>query len=193
MASSDEFNRRRREEIDSLLHVESGRTNWELETQCKRHTKELLQALNYRANNLLSEKDDELLNARRRNVELQANIRRVQAEVYAWKSIADAGRAVAQNLQKTVQEAEARQKRNNGDDDNVALTESGVGSGETSVGSSDHSVDPRLACMVCVAREACMILMPCRHMCCCRPCAIAVKHCPICGTHNCHGLLVNME
>ena len=36
-------------------------------------------------------------------------------------------------------------------------------------------------CMVCNSGGACMMLLPCKHLCTCKPCAVHLRACPICG------------
>uniref|UniRef100_A0A7N0V3X0 RING-type domain-containing protein n=1 Tax=Kalanchoe fedtschenkoi TaxID=63787 RepID=A0A7N0V3X0_KALFE len=185
MASKD-IQRKREEELDNLLRVEQGgRMKRELQERSRRHNMELLQTLNHQASKLIKQKDDQLQQANQKNMELQANVNTVQTEVDAWKNRAMAGRAIVHNLHNEVEKA-TKKKEKKGEGSSSKKMES-------SVGSNDHVVDPARACKVCTIRETCMILMPCRHMCCCRPCAHAVKLCPICGAANRQGLHVAMD
>ncbi|PAN10506.1 hypothetical protein PAHAL_2G097400 [Panicum hallii] len=36
-------------------------------------------------------------------------------------------------------------------------------------------------CMVCNSGGACMMLLPCKHLCTCKPCGVHLTACPICG------------
>ena len=36
-------------------------------------------------------------------------------------------------------------------------------------------------CMVCNSGGASMMLLPCKHLCTCKPCAVHLRACPICG------------
>uniref|UniRef100_A0A4W3K893 RING-type domain-containing protein n=1 Tax=Callorhinchus milii TaxID=7868 RepID=A0A4W3K893_CALMI len=35
-------------------------------------------------------------------------------------------------------------------------------------------------CVVCLERESQMIFLPCGHVCCCQPCAVVLRTCPLC-------------
>lgn len=46
----------------------------------------------------------------------------------------------------------------------------------TSVGRTHTS----LLCKICCARDACMLILPCQHLCACKSCGINLIVCPIC-------------
>lgn len=49
-----------------------------------------------------------------------------------------------------------------------------------SVGRSTTRVVTRLLCKVCCARDACMLILPCQHLCACESCGISLTVCPLC-------------
>jgi E3 ubiquitin-protein ligase BOI and related proteins len=46
--------------------------------------------------------------------------------------------------------------------------------------STTRVVVTRLLCKVCCARDACMLILPCQHLCACESCGISLTVCPLC-------------
>ncbi|PIM99320.1 putative E3 ubiquitin ligase [Handroanthus impetiginosus] len=64
---------------------------------------------------------------------------------------------------------------------NAAQKKGGL-SGQPENGSdnaSEEGMKPDL-CVICVEREYNSVLLPCGHMCCCMPCSLCLKTCPLC-------------
>ncbi|KAF8731712.1 hypothetical protein HU200_015643 [Digitaria exilis] len=45
-----------------------------------------------------------------------------------------------------------------------------------------ENVRPTIFCRTCCSREACMLILPCQHVCACKPCGDNLTVCPMCGT-----------
>lgn len=52
------------------------------------------------------------------------------------------------------------------------------------VAKSTPSKEAALACVVCLEAPRQILLMPCRHVCCCKDCAERLERCPICRTET---------
>jgi len=44
-----------------------------------------------------------------------------------------------------------------------------------------ETTQPNLICKVCNSGNACMLVLPCQHLCACKPCGAWLAACPICG------------
>jgi len=49
-------------------------------------------------------------------------------------------------------------------------------------GTAPESTGRSVICRVCYSRAACMLLLPCRHICACKSCEVILTHCPICDS-----------
>ena len=47
-------------------------------------------------------------------------------------------------------------------------------------GTAPESTGRSVICRVCYSRAACMLVLPCRHICACKSCEVNLTHCPIC-------------
>jgi len=47
-------------------------------------------------------------------------------------------------------------------------------------GTAPESTGRSIICSVCYSRGACMLMLPCRHICACKSCEVILTHCPIC-------------
>jgi len=49
-------------------------------------------------------------------------------------------------------------------------------------GTAPESTGRSVICRVCYSRAACMLVLPCRHICACKSCEVTLTHCPICAS-----------
>ena len=49
-------------------------------------------------------------------------------------------------------------------------------------GTNPENTRRSIICSVCNSRGACMLLLPCRHICACKSCEVILTHCPICDS-----------
>jgi E3 ubiquitin-protein ligase BOI-like protein len=52
--------------------------------------------------------------------------------------------------------------------------------GSQGTAAADHT-SPTLTCSVCCFRGACMLILPCQHLCACKSCEVYLTLCPVCG------------
>lgn len=45
-----------------------------------------------------------------------------------------------------------------------------------------ENMRPTIFCRTCCSRGACMLFLPCQHVCACKSCAVNLTVCPMCGT-----------
>ena len=58
-------------------------------------------------------------------------------------------------------------------------------------GTAPESTGRSVICRVCYSRAACMLVLPCRHICACKSCEVTLTHCPICASSKANAVEVS--
>ena len=58
-------------------------------------------------------------------------------------------------------------------------------------GTAPESTGRSVICRVCYSRAACMLVLPCRHICACKSCEVTLTHCPICASTKANAVEVS--
>jgi len=58
-------------------------------------------------------------------------------------------------------------------------------------GTAPESTGRSVICRVCYSRAACMLVLPCRHICACKSCEVTFTHCPICASTKANAVEVS--
>ncbi|KAL6847450.1 hypothetical protein ACP4OV_023303 [Aristida adscensionis] len=145
-------------------------------------------------------KDEELARARWLAGALQERLRAACAEARAWRGAALAGEAAAPALRADLghalrAQADSASVRPTDVDADVLVED--VGSccyGDNDGGGVDHgsAASPWGACRGCGERAAAVLVLPCRHLSACAPCAGAAAACPACGSRKVGSVAVNL-
>ncbi|KAJ0974627.1 hypothetical protein J5N97_016592 [Dioscorea zingiberensis] len=185
-------------EIDALVRLQNERLRSGMEEIRKRHCRSMLSALEERVAKRMMEKEAELEMARRRNADLEEKVRQLAAENQIWFNVARNNEAVVSGLRSTLEQALLQRAavgepavEGVGDSDGVAFPvedaqsccfEAGVAGGDEEFAAQreNKALKRRMECKVCGEREACVLLLPCRHFCLCGVCESGVDACPIC-------------
>ncbi|KAK9716256.1 hypothetical protein RND81_06G221500 [Saponaria officinalis] len=168
------------DELNYFLNAQGEQLRRTLAEKTQRHYRALLHTAEEAVSRRVAEKQAEVETAIRRNVELQARAAQMSAEAQAWQAKAQNQELQAMSLQAQIQQA-IRGPNNIGGPLGQDREGSGAGDAESSY------VDPTSArrvrssgCKVCRTRDACVVLLPCRHLCVCVQCDNVAQTCPVC-------------
>ena len=148
----------------------------------QRHIASFLNAVDKAVTQKLREKELEIETMNRKNRELADRIKQAANEAQNWQYRARHNESMVHALQNNLKQAPAAQA--------AAADQGREGCGESEVDDAASSYDPNAgqqqqsmsvgACRVCMRREVCMLLLPCRHLCMCKECDRLVDACPVC-------------
>uniref|UniRef100_A0A0A9F614 RING-type domain-containing protein n=1 Tax=Arundo donax TaxID=35708 RepID=A0A0A9F614_ARUDO len=167
-------------EIDAFVRLENERLRAGLEEERRRHVRAVVLAVERAAARRLRAAEADLERALARNAELDEKLRQMGAEGQAWQGVASGHEAAAAGLRATIDQV--LQSPCAGAD--------GEGAGEAEDAESccfERQQVERAAngggraCRACGGAEACVLLLPCRHLCLCGGCEAAVDACPVCA------------
>ena len=166
-----------------------------LEAAWRRHARALASAVGRTAAGRMRAAESELDGALRRNGELEETARQMVAECQAWMGVARSHEAVAAGLRASLDQlllqsppcavatGGACEGHGETEDARSCCFEPGCSGGRGPQGAVEE-------CRSCGGGEACVLLLPCRHLCLCRACEAAVDACPVCAAAKNASLLV---
>lgn len=140
----------------------------------------------------IREKDSEVENLNKRNMELEEQMKHLATVVDAWQQRAKHNENLVNLLKYNLEQLHAQNRNNKegcGDsevDDMASCCNGGIG---LQLMLKENIDSKETACKVCGGNEACMLLLPCRHLCLCKECESKLSFCPQCQSSK----LIGME
>ncbi|KAL3616741.1 hypothetical protein CASFOL_039135 [Castilleja foliolosa] len=184
-------------EIDAIISQHTKKIRYELEERQKQQARMLAAALGEGVMRKLNEKDEQIQRMGKLNLALQERVKSLYVENQLWRDLAQSNEATANSLRSNLEQVLLHV----GGDENfsggcAAAVEEDV---ESCCGSSDDGKSGGYgdrACRMCGEKEACVLLLPCRHLCLCGVCgsgSLKVQACPVCNSSMNATLHVNMS
>lgn len=124
---------------------------------------------------LIQKKENEVALAKQTSVEIEQCIVRTDAQVKTWKKLAKEREAVVAGLSYKLKKVQEK----------IQMMNSGAPDADSTCGGGDTCQDKSIMklygnCKLCQAQRSCVLLFPCKHLCCCKSCEASVKVCPVC-------------
>ncbi|KAB2097561.1 Baculoviral IAP repeat-containing 7 [Gossypium arboreum] len=191
---------KQRYEIDQFIKSQNERLRLLLQEQRKQQYEVLVKKIESKASFLLRQKDEEIVKARNKTMELQNMLKKLEMENQAWQRVAQENEAMVVSLNnrlEQVREEQASCRFNNGVDDaesccecednNEGIMETKGNGSFAAVDSSNQRQEEQeekttMVCKCCYCRNSSVLFLPCRHLCSCKDCATFLDSCPVCRT-----------
>lgn len=156
----------------------------------------------------LKEKELEVEAMNRKSQELNEQIRQVAMQVQSWQSAALYNESVASTLKSQLMQVVADHANRTREGCGDSEVESGAVSVQKNInavpgGFFESSLLPGVksgmaagglaACRWCGAKEAAVLVMPCRHLCLCADCDRVADACPVCQYPKSGSVEINMS
>jgi len=186
----------------------------ELAEQRRRHARQVVATVEAAAAKRMRAKEEEIQRMGRLNWALEERVKSLYVEAQVWRDLAQSNEAAANALRGELQQALDAQQANS----QAPLALAPAASTTTSraaAGRTTSSPKPeqqargrtgrgpghrrcrrtggRARCAVCGEGAAEVLLLPCRHLCACAPCAGAARACPACGCAKNGSVCVNFS
>ncbi|GER33178.1 SBP (S-ribonuclease binding protein) family protein [Striga asiatica] len=177
-------------EIDAIISQHNKKIRLELEERQMKQARLLAAAVGEGLMKKLREKDEQIQEMGKVNLALQERVKSLYLENQLWRDLAQSNEAAANSLRSNLAQ--------------VLLQVSGGGAAaeeeedaESCCGSTGDGQDGERMCRMCGEREACVLLLPCRHLCLCGTCgggggSRRLQTCPVCDSSMDATLHVNM-
>lgn len=146
----------------------------------------------------LREKEAEVEDINKRNIELEERMKQLSIEAGAWQHRAKCNENMINTLKYNLQQVVAQSKDSKegcGDsevDDTASCCNGGAIDFHLLVSKENKDLKDSMICKVCRVNEVCMLLLPCRHLCLCKGCESKVSVCPLCQSSKFIGMEVYM-
>ncbi|KAL8142502.1 hypothetical protein V2J09_015534 [Rumex salicifolius] len=201
MAFSDVVTRQfenQRVEIDKYINLQNERLKLALRELRKQQLTSFVRKLELRVAMVIRQKDEEISKARNRLMDLQEYMKRMEMENLGWRRIAGENEAMIANLNATIEQLREKaairlQQQKNSNNCDVEDAESCCDVSFEEEGKTEEVAEETgernskrkkmmMVCKRCNYGDSSVLLLPCRHLCCCKACEAFLYACPVCNS-----------
>lgn len=145
----------------------------------------------------LREKEAEVENINKKNVDLEMQMEQLALEANAWQQRAKYNESLINTLKFNLQQVYAQSKDSKegcGDSevDDTASCCNGRATDFHLLCRDSNEMNNLMTCKVCRVNTVCMLLLPCKHLCLCKECESKHSTCPLCQSTKYIGIRVHM-
>ncbi|XP_057984059.1 BOI-related E3 ubiquitin-protein ligase 1-like [Malania oleifera] len=172
-------------EIDAFLKLQSDQIRLAVSKKIQANQVQTLTFVGEKVVQKLREKEAEALNMNKRNLELEERIEQLFAEASAWQQQAIYNENVISGIKYNLEQVYAQSRDSKegcgeSDVDDTASCLAGPSVYLHQLRKENNDIKELITCKRCRAREACMLLLPCKHLCLCKDCESKLHSCPLC-------------
>ncbi|PSS31436.1 BOI-related E3 ubiquitin-protein ligase [Actinidia chinensis var. chinensis] len=184
-------------EIDRFLKIQADRLRQEVIDKVRANQLQTLSYVEEKVISKLREKETEMENINKKNMELELRIEQLAVEAGAWQQRAHYNETMINTLKFNLQQVHAQSrdsKEGCGDSevDDTASCCNGRAVDFHFLCKENNERNGLMTCKVCKVNEVCMLLLPCKHLCLCKECESKLSLCPLCQSAKFMGLEVYM-
>ncbi|XWS24224.1 hypothetical protein CRYUN_Cryun28dG0082500 [Craigia yunnanensis] len=184
-------------EIDRFLKVQGDRLRQSVLEKVQANQLQTISFVEERVFQKLSEKEAELENINKKNMELEERMEQLTMEAGVWQQRARYNENMIRTLKFNLQQvyAQSRDSKEGCGDSEVDDTASccnGRAFDFHLLCKENSDMKELMTCKVCRVNEACMLLLPCKHLCLCKGCETKLSFCPLCQSSKFIGMEVFM-
>ncbi|XWS25598.1 hypothetical protein CRYUN_Cryun27aG0081500 [Craigia yunnanensis] len=184
-------------EIDKFLKVQGDQLRQSVLEKVQANQLKTISFLEEKVFQKLREKDAEVENMNKKNMELEERMEQLTMEAGAWQQRARYNEnmiiALKFNLQQVcAQSRDSKEGCGDSEVDDTASCCNGRAIDFHSLCKENSDMKELMTCKVCRVNEACMLLLPCKHLCLCKGCESKLSFCPLCQSSKFIGMEVFM-
>ncbi|GJV28720.1 probable BOI-related E3 ubiquitin-protein ligase 3 [Tanacetum coccineum] len=192
-------------EIDHYIANHTEKVRLEIEERRKRNSRRIMAAVEEGISKRLRAKEEEIIKIAKLNWALEEKVKSLCVENQIWRELAQTNEATANTLRNNLKQVleQVIATNNNGatnyaDADDVAedaqsCCESNNNQENVNDECSSSGFNTNRLCKKCGKDEACVLLLPCRHLCLCTGCGSSENVCPVCKSVKNISVHVNMS
>ncbi|GKE09410.1 probable BOI-related E3 ubiquitin-protein ligase 2 [Tanacetum coccineum] len=145
----------------------------------------------------LREKEAEVENINKRNMELELQVEQLAMEAGTWQQRAKYNENMINTLKFNLQQVytngkDGKEGCGDSEVDDTASCCNGRAMDFHLLCKSNNGMREMMTCKVCRVNEVCMLLLPCKHLCLCKECESKLSMCPLCQCSKYIGMEVYM-
>ncbi|PWA48347.1 zinc ion binding protein [Artemisia annua] len=199
-------------EIDHYIANHTEKVRLEIEERRKRNSRRIIAAVEEGISKRLRAKEEEIIKIAKLNWALEEKVKSLCVENQIWRELAQTNEATANtlrnNLKQVLEQVIATNNNNNNNNNvtNYADADHDVAEDAQSCCESNNNCNEEneecsssglfnanRLCKKCGKDEACVLLLPCRHLCLCNGCGSSENVCPVCKSVKNISVHVNMS
>lgn len=186
-------------EIDQFLRAQEEQFRQALDEKTRRFQMNILASLEEAALSKLRDKDLEVENMNKKNMELEEKMKQLSMEAHAWQYRAKCSETMINTLKFSLQQAYAQNRESKegcGDsevDDAASCFNADVGDFQALIYKENRDLKDQRTCKVCRSNDVCILLLPCRHLCLCNDCESRLDVCPLCRSFKSASMQIYMS
>ncbi|GMI91150.1 S-ribonuclease binding protein 1 [Hibiscus trionum] len=184
-------------EIDRFLKVQGDRLRQSVLEKVQANQLQTISLVEEKVFQKLREKETEVEDINKKNMELEERVEQLTMEAGAWQQRARYNEnmitALKFNLQQVyAQSRDSKEGCGDSEVDDTASCCNGRAIDFHLLCNENSNKKELMTCKVCAVNEACMLLLPCKHLCLCKSCESKLSFCPLCQSSKFIGMEVFM-